>query len=234
MAITEYQEVWIPSHLPRYPASVQLTNIQRVYALLAQIPRGKVSSYAALSKALSSSPRAVGGALRRNPYAPEVPCHRIICADGVSWCQRTRRLADNMYSLLEVSREMLRMLLLRSIRLRSWGCWRVKVCCLMRRWFWWMRVDGGTVLIQLSWIWRSRRNRRSLSRGDSLTSTSAPGWETVKCGTEAGTCLDTLNYFRKFSTTWIEDSWWRIAYLSVLWLWKCCSVTNMSAVEVGI
>ncbi|MAD87456.1 MAG: hypothetical protein CL912_31240 [Deltaproteobacteria bacterium] len=60
-----------------------LTSIKRVYALLRQIPSGKVSSYAALSKALSSSPRAVGGALRRNPFAPEVPCHRIICADGV-------------------------------------------------------------------------------------------------------------------------------------------------------
>ncbi|KAH6684689.1 DNA binding methylated-DNA--cysteine S-methyltransferase [Halenospora varia] len=55
---------------------------ERVYTLLRQIPSGKVSSYAALSKALSSSPRAIGGALRRNPYAPEVPCHRVICADG--------------------------------------------------------------------------------------------------------------------------------------------------------
>ncbi|KAH8751710.1 DNA binding methylated-DNA--cysteine S-methyltransferase [Hyaloscypha finlandica] len=62
MTVTEYQE--------------------RVYALLCQIPKGKVASYASLSKALSSSPRAVGGALRRNPFAPEVPCHRIICADG--------------------------------------------------------------------------------------------------------------------------------------------------------
>ncbi|PMD28456.1 DNA binding methylated-DNA--cysteine S-methyltransferase [Hyaloscypha hepaticicola] len=62
MAVTEFQE--------------------RVYALLCQIPKGKVSSYACLSKALSSSPRAVGGALRRNPFAPEVPCHRIINASG--------------------------------------------------------------------------------------------------------------------------------------------------------
>lgn len=55
----------------------------RVYTLLQQIPEGKVSTYAALSNALGSSPRAVGGALRRNPFAPEVPCHRIISADGV-------------------------------------------------------------------------------------------------------------------------------------------------------
>ncbi len=31
---------------------------------------------------MSSSPRAVGGALRNNPFAPEVPCHRVIASDG--------------------------------------------------------------------------------------------------------------------------------------------------------
>ena len=55
---------------------------QRVYALLVQIPAGKISSYATLAKALNTSPRAVGGALRNNPFAPEVPCHRVIAADG--------------------------------------------------------------------------------------------------------------------------------------------------------
>lgn len=68
-------------------APVKVTEYQtRVYTLLQQIPEGRVSTYAALSKALGSSPRAVGGALRRNPYAPRVPCHRIISADGVSDC----------------------------------------------------------------------------------------------------------------------------------------------------
>jgi len=89
MAVTEYQEVsqhWLlPHHYPALPLFRNEANIfKRVYALLCQIPKGRVSSYACLSKALSSSPRAVGGALRRNPFAPEVPCHRIICADGVS------------------------------------------------------------------------------------------------------------------------------------------------------
>lgn len=46
------------------------------------VPAGRVSTYAAIAKALSSSPRAVGGALRNNPYAPEVPCHRVIASDG--------------------------------------------------------------------------------------------------------------------------------------------------------
>lgn len=56
---------------------------ERVYAALQQIPSGKVSSYAAMARALNSSPRAVGGALRVNPFAPEIPCHRCIASTGV-------------------------------------------------------------------------------------------------------------------------------------------------------
>ncbi|KAI5811429.1 6-O-methylguanine DNA methyltransferase [Peziza echinospora] len=55
---------------------------EKVYSLLCTIPSGKVVTYKALSDALGSSPRAVGGALRNNPYAPEVPCHRVIATTG--------------------------------------------------------------------------------------------------------------------------------------------------------
>lgn len=54
----------------------------RVYTLLQQIPQGRITSYAALARALKSSPRAVGGALRSNPFAPEIPCHRCIASSG--------------------------------------------------------------------------------------------------------------------------------------------------------
>ncbi|KAF2876951.1 6-O-methylguanine DNA methyltransferase [Massariosphaeria phaeospora] len=54
----------------------------RVYTLLQQIPSGRITSYAALARALDSSPRAVGGALRCNPFAPEIPCHRCIASTG--------------------------------------------------------------------------------------------------------------------------------------------------------
>jgi methylated-DNA-[protein]-cysteine S-methyltransferase len=68
-------------------AAAKVTDYQtRVYTLLQQIPEGRIASYASLAKALDSSPRAVGGALRRNPFAPEVPCHRVIAATGVSDC----------------------------------------------------------------------------------------------------------------------------------------------------
>ena len=46
---------------------------QRVLLLLCQIPSGCYSTYLALSNFLDSSPRAVGNALRNNPFAPRVP-----------------------------------------------------------------------------------------------------------------------------------------------------------------
>ncbi|KYK26082.1 hypothetical protein AYK26_01270 [Euryarchaeota archaeon SM23-78] len=60
-----------------------MTPFQRkVYALLKKVPKGKVTTYGALAKKLKSSPRAVGQALRVNPYAPKVPCHRVVSSDG--------------------------------------------------------------------------------------------------------------------------------------------------------
>ncbi|KIX05498.1 uncharacterized protein Z518_06370 [Rhinocladiella mackenziei CBS 650.93] len=55
---------------------------EKVYTHLLAIPAGQVTTYGQLAKVLSSSPRAVGGALRNNPFAPEVPCHRVIASDG--------------------------------------------------------------------------------------------------------------------------------------------------------
>ena len=55
---------------------------QRVYELLGRIPKGKVVTYAEMARALDcGSAQAVGQALKRNPYAPEVPCHRVIRTD---------------------------------------------------------------------------------------------------------------------------------------------------------
>lgn len=55
---------------------------ERVYNLLKRVPRGKVTTYGALAKKLKTSPRAVGNALRENPFAPRVPCHRVIKSNG--------------------------------------------------------------------------------------------------------------------------------------------------------
>ena len=60
-----------------------MTFAEMVYALCRTIPAGKVTTYKALARALgTSSSQAVGQALKRNPYAPLVPCHRVIKSDG--------------------------------------------------------------------------------------------------------------------------------------------------------
>ncbi|KAF8260267.1 6-O-methylguanine DNA methyltransferase [Lactarius quietus] len=45
------------------------------------IPAGKTSTYKDVCNALGSgSPRSVGGALRNNPFALRIPCHRVIAS----------------------------------------------------------------------------------------------------------------------------------------------------------
>lgn len=56
---------------------------EKVWALTARIPRGKVMTYAQIAHQLKSKGyRAVGNALNKNPYAPTVPCHRVVGSDG--------------------------------------------------------------------------------------------------------------------------------------------------------
>ena len=56
---------------------------ERVWKLMERIPRGRVTTYALIAKKLNSKAyRAVGNACRRNPYAPKVPCHRVVKSDG--------------------------------------------------------------------------------------------------------------------------------------------------------
>jgi methylated-DNA-[protein]-cysteine S-methyltransferase len=55
---------------------------EKVWAITARIPRGKVTTYAAIARKLGGSAyRAVGNAMNCNPYAPMVPCHRVVGSD---------------------------------------------------------------------------------------------------------------------------------------------------------
>ena len=59
------------------------TFYERVYAITKQVPRGSVTSYRDIAHALNSKAyRAVGTAMNKNPYAPKVPCHRVINSSG--------------------------------------------------------------------------------------------------------------------------------------------------------
>jgi methylated-DNA-protein-cysteine methyltransferase-like protein len=57
---------------------------QRVYAVVCQIPFGKVSTYGHIARALGarSSARMVGWALNSVPDRLEVPCHRVVNRNG--------------------------------------------------------------------------------------------------------------------------------------------------------
>ncbi len=70
------------AQLRRIAASDRTPFEKTVWSLLCQIPRGHFTTYGIMSAHLGSSPRAVGNALRRNPFAPEVPCHRCVATGG--------------------------------------------------------------------------------------------------------------------------------------------------------
>ncbi|EIM85336.1 DNA binding protein, partial [Stereum hirsutum FP-91666 SS1] len=75
-----------PSHRSTYlhpTTHKSLTTHQwAVYDLTLQIPIGKITTYKEVALALGSgSPRSVGSALRNNPFAPYVPCHRVVASN---------------------------------------------------------------------------------------------------------------------------------------------------------
>ena len=56
----------------------------KVWKYLKTIPKGKVKTYKQVAIGIKSpkSARAVGRACANNPYAPKIPCHRVIRSDG--------------------------------------------------------------------------------------------------------------------------------------------------------
>ena len=61
------------SNLPSYTKKVLKTT--------STIPLGYVTSYGAVAKAVGGGPRAVGNIMASNPFAPIVPCHRVVRSD---------------------------------------------------------------------------------------------------------------------------------------------------------
>ncbi len=65
-------------------ARSQLSFNEAVWQATKRIPKGKVATYGTIARMIKRprSARAVGNALNRNPYAPVVPCHRVVRSDG--------------------------------------------------------------------------------------------------------------------------------------------------------
>jgi len=61
------------NHLPLYTKKVLKTTLT--------IPLGYITSYGAIAKVVGGGPRAVGNIMASNPFAPIVPCHRVVRAN---------------------------------------------------------------------------------------------------------------------------------------------------------
>ena len=54
---------------------------QKVLKTTMGIPPGYVASYGSIAKTAGGGPRAVGNIMASNPFAPIVPCHRVVKSD---------------------------------------------------------------------------------------------------------------------------------------------------------
>lgn len=81
---------------------------QRVYAVVAQIPRGQLATYGQIAELIGAygAARQVGWALRRLPLPSEIPWQRVVNArgqisftpsrEGSDWIQRNLLLAEGI------------------------------------------------------------------------------------------------------------------------------------------
>ncbi|MBQ0056514.1 MAG: MGMT family protein [Bacteroidales bacterium] len=90
--------------------SRDITEFQRkVYLALLQVKRGETITYKQLGERIGCRcAQAIGQALRRNPFAPDVPCHRVIASDGSIGGfhgQRSGEMISRKRSLLESEKD---------------------------------------------------------------------------------------------------------------------------------
>ena len=95
-----------PSKISGESSHRRLTPFQiTVYTALCRVPTGCVTTYQHLARSVNcGSSQAVGQALRRNPHAPVIPCHRVVATDrslgGFGGC-RTGAKLDQKRRMLE-------------------------------------------------------------------------------------------------------------------------------------
>jgi methylated-DNA-[protein]-cysteine S-methyltransferase len=57
---------------------------QKIYKKLLEVPKGQITTYGELAKAvgLKNGQRVVGKIMNKNPYPVIVPCHRVVMSTG--------------------------------------------------------------------------------------------------------------------------------------------------------
>lgn len=94
--------------LPLQMAGVPPFN-QRVYAMSRAIPPGSTLTYGEVARRLGDpgAARAVGQALGHNPFAPVVPCHRVLAARNASGGFSAEGGVTTKLRMLEIERAQL-------------------------------------------------------------------------------------------------------------------------------
>jgi len=61
-----------------------LNLVKKIYKKLLEVPKGKITTYGELAKAvgLKNGQRAIGKIMNKNPYPVIIPCHRVVKSDG--------------------------------------------------------------------------------------------------------------------------------------------------------
>ena len=70
--------------MKKYNFNIGTTFQKIVWNAIANIPKGKILTYQELAIEIGhpKSCRAVASACGKNPYVPEIPCHRVVRKDG--------------------------------------------------------------------------------------------------------------------------------------------------------
>ena len=57
---------------------------QKVYKKLLDVPKGKITTYGDLAKAvgLKNGQRTIGKIMNKNPFPVIIPCHRVVMSNG--------------------------------------------------------------------------------------------------------------------------------------------------------
>jgi len=79
---------------------------RRVYEVTRAIPPGEVLTYGEVARRIGEpgAARAVGQALGKNPFAPVIPCHRVLAAGGRSGGFSAEGGAGTKLKMLEIER----------------------------------------------------------------------------------------------------------------------------------
>jgi len=91
----------VPLHLDAVPEFHR-----RVYEVTRAIPPGEVLTYGEVARRIGEpgAARAVGRALGLNPFAPVIPCHRVLAAGGQSGGFSAEGGANTKLRMLEIER----------------------------------------------------------------------------------------------------------------------------------